>query len=86
MQKSRYVFSSIALNQNHEQENKVIKGDGGAVCLTDNPAALKRWMVAGPEVARSIKEFEVTFQTPQTGDTRHPKQTPNEQRAFASYF
>ena len=35
-------------------------------------------------VARSIKEFEVTFQTPQTGDTRHHKQTPSTQRAFAN--
>ena len=26
-----------------------IKGDGGAVGLTDNPSALRRWMVAGPE-------------------------------------
>ena len=35
-------------------------------------------------VARSIKEFEVTFQTPQTRDTRHHKQTPSTQRAFAN--
>ena len=55
----------------------MIKGGGGAVGLTDNP--LKHWMVA-----RSIKEFEVTFQTPQTGDTRHHKQTPNTQRAYAN--
>ena len=40
-------------------------------------------MVAGPEVARSIKEFEVTFQTPQAGDTRHHEQTPSTQRSFA---
>ena len=37
--------------QNHEQENEISKGGGGAVGLTDNPAALKHWMVA-----RSIKE------------------------------
>ena len=35
-------------------------------------------------VARSSKEFEVTFQTPQTGDTRHHKQTPSTQRGFAN--
>ena len=34
-------------------------------------------------MARSIREFEVTFQTPQTGDTRHHEQTPSTQRAFA---
>lgn len=46
------VFSSIPIDQAHEQNNACIKGDGGAVGLTDNPSALRRWMVAGPEVAR----------------------------------
>ena len=32
----------------------VWKGDGGAVGLTENPAALRRWMVSGPEMARLI--------------------------------
>ena len=32
----------------HEQVNAGVKGEGGAVCLTENPAALRRWMVAGP--------------------------------------
>ena len=37
-----------------------MKGDGGAVGLTENPAALRRWMVSGPEMARLIGEFEVS--------------------------
>ena len=49
MQKSGHVLSLIALDQNHEQENKIIKGDGEAVGLNDNPVALKRWIVTGPE-------------------------------------
>ena len=57
MQKACHVLSSITLDQDHEQENKITKGDGGAVGLTANPAALQRWMVAGPEVVRSIKEY-----------------------------
>lgn len=35
-------FSLTALNHNHEQENEIIKGDGGAVGRTENPTALKR--------------------------------------------
>ena len=61
------------------RKKNIIKSDRGAVGLTDNTAALKRWMVAGPEVAPSIKEFELTFQTPQTSDTRHHEQTPSTQ-------
>ena len=30
------------------------------VGLTENPAALRRWMVSGPEMARIIGEFEVS--------------------------
>jgi hypothetical protein len=30
---------------------------GGAVGLTENPAALLRWMIASPEIARHVNEF-----------------------------
>jgi len=29
----------------------------GAICLTEDPSALRRWMVAGPEVSRLDEEF-----------------------------
>ena len=38
--------------------NSEVKGEGGAVGLTENPAVLRRWMVGGLEVARMMKEFE----------------------------
>lgn len=42
VQKTCHKFSAMALNQAHEQENALIKGEGGAVGLTNNPAALRR--------------------------------------------
>ncbi len=57
VQKTKRVFSSIPLDQAHEQNNACVKGDGGAVGLTEDPSALRR-MVDGPEVARVIGEFE----------------------------
>ena len=51
VQKSKRLFSSIAIDQAHEQINTLVKGDGGTVGLTDNHSALLRWMVAGPVVA-----------------------------------
>ena len=36
------------MDQAHEQNNACVSGDGGAVDLTRNVAALQRWMVAGP--------------------------------------
>ena len=40
--------------------NAQVKGEGGAVGLTENPAALRRWIIAGPEVVRIIQKFEET--------------------------
>lgn len=58
VRKTSNKFSAMAIDQCHEQNNATIKESGGAVGLTDNPGALRRWMVAGPEVARMITEYE----------------------------
>ena len=62
VKKSRHAFFVIAIDQVHEQNNACVKGDGGAVGLTENPAALRRWMVSSPEMARVIGEFEGSIQ------------------------
>ena len=56
--RTTHIFSSITLDQAHEQENSTIKGDDGAIGLTENPAALRKWIAAGPAIARIIVEFE----------------------------
>ena len=58
VKKSRHAFSATAIDQAHEQNNACVKGDGVAVGLTENPAALRRWFVSGPEMARVIGKFE----------------------------
>ena len=71
-QKTSRLFSAIALNQAHEQVNACIKGDGGAVSLTGDPNALRRWMVAGPEVARAIREFQDAMEPVHRDNTEEP--------------
>jgi hypothetical protein len=83
VQKTEHVFSMIALDQNHEQENKDIKSEGGAVGLTENPAALRRWMISGPEIAEAIKEFESTFLDSGPSDCRHHEQAAHVQTSFS---
>ena len=83
VQKTQHFFSLIALNHNHEQQNEAIKDDGGAVGLTESPSALRRWMVAGPEIARVVKEFESTFEATKPSDKRHHVQVTSVQRAFS---
>ena len=58
MNKTAKRFSAMAIDQAHEQNNAMVKGDGGAVGLTENPNALRRWMLSGPEMARLVNEFE----------------------------
>ena len=50
-------FSSIPINQAHEQ-NKLVKEDGGAIGLTKNTAEVTCWMICGPETARIVNEFK----------------------------
>jgi len=48
----------MAHDQIQEQLNAILKGDGGIIGITENESALRRWMTAGPETARIIRELE----------------------------
>ena len=83
VQKTKRMFSAIPLDKAHEQNNAYVKGDGGAIDLTDNATALRRWMVAGPEVARVIVEFQDFNMHPRNQEeTRHHEETPSVQNTF----
>jgi len=56
VKKTTHVFSGITIDQAHEQNNASVNGDSGAVGVTENHAALRRWMVSGPEMARLIAD------------------------------
>ena len=73
----------MAMDQSHEQLNKSIKGEGGAVGLTEDPAALRRWMIAGPELSRIVAEFEDTVCDVSTSSSKHHEQVPHVQMTFA---
>ena len=58
----------MPIDQAHEQHNAVVKGSGGAVGLTQNPSAFRKCLLAGPEQARLIEEFEKQFLTEKEGE------------------
>ena len=58
IRKSQCRLSAISINQAHEQINALVKDEGGAIGLTENPAAFLRWTSAGPEIARVVTKFE----------------------------
>ena len=83
VQRSTHPFSSMAMDQSHEQLNKSIKGEGGAVGLTEDPVALRRWMIAGPELSRVVTEFEDTLCDVSPSSNKHHEQVPHVQMTFA---
>ena len=58
--KTNRAFSSLPIDQVHEQNNKIVKGDGGAIGLTESSTQLLHWMVSGPEMSRIINDFELS--------------------------
>ena len=41
-----------------KQNNKMVKIDGGAIGLLQNPKALMKWMVSGPEISQMLNTRE----------------------------
>lgn len=72
MRKTKRPFSALAIDQAHEQNNAIIKCQGGAVGLTQDPSSLRRFTIAGPEVSRPLLEFE--HHNNSENDTRHHEQ------------
>ena len=60
MNKTNRAFSSLSIDLAHEKNNKIVKGDGGAIGLTESSTQLLRWMVSGPEMSGIITDFEVS--------------------------
>ena len=50
--KTSNKFSTMAIEQCHEQNNAFTKGSGGAIGLTENIGAQRRW--TGPEIGQII--------------------------------
>ncbi len=75
VQKTQKLFSCMAIDQCHEQNNADVKGSiGGAIGLMTNPVALERWMVTGLGVARMVKEFESSLAGTKGNNHRHHEQ------------
>ncbi|KAE8742548.1 hypothetical protein FOCC_FOCC011900 [Frankliniella occidentalis] len=52
------AFSAMGLDQAHEQLNARIKGDGGMIGITESQSSLIKWLLAAPELALLVHEFE----------------------------
>ena len=86
--KTKNRFSAMPIDQAHEQNNAIVKGSGGAVGLTQNPSAFRKWLLAGPEQARLIEEFEEQFVIEKEGACVQTVRTIEElgKEQFKSYY
>lgn len=57
VQKTKRLFLALTLNHAHEQVNAVVKGERGAAGLSENPTALRGWVVPSSELALMVEEF-----------------------------
>ena len=74
MHKSCRQFSSVAIEQAFEQNDAVIKDDGGVIGLTEDPTALRTWAIAGPEVSCLVTRYkEVAGTKDATISSKHHK-------------
>ena len=56
--RSNRKFSRMGIDQAHEQNNKIVKVDGGAIGILDDEAALLKWAVAGPIISKMIEDVD----------------------------
>lgn len=82
VQKTHHRFSTMPLDQAHEQQNSIVKGSGGIIGLTESPAALKEWVVTGPEKSRLLEEFQYNFLTPPVQNDKHHEENMSTQCSF----
>ncbi len=72
-------FSSISEDQAHEQNNKLVKIDGGAIGILDNHISMMKWMVAGPEISRLLHSFD---DKEDDEDSLHHEDTDSHEKRF----
>ena len=86
--KTNRSCSALPIDHAHEQNNKIVKGGGGAIGLTESPSQLMRRMVSGPEISRIINELEASQEllksTSDDRKHRHHEETRGVQSTFQS--
>ena len=53
----------MPIDQAHEQANKMVKGAGGMIGLTEHQKMLERWAIYVPELNRILEILKVTMMT-----------------------
>ena len=49
----------MAIDQGHEENNAIMKDDGGIVGITQHTAALLHWSLTGPEIVKPLMNLNL---------------------------
>ena len=87
VKKSYRAFSAIAIDQAHEQKNRIVKDSCNAVGLFDKPGALHRRLVAGPEISQILSQYKSTknFEWDDSESVCHYSENPSIQNQFMKH-
>ena len=55
VRKTSLVFSNMGVDQAHDQNNKILRNDGGVIGILDNHSTLLKWAIAGPTESHILK-------------------------------
>ena len=72
------------MDQNQEQLHAGVKGVGEAIGLTENDAALQRWLITDPEVARLLEKFKIFHTDDEEGILEHHDLNASDAKQFLS--
>lgn len=79
-------FSSMPLDQVHEQENCKLKNQGGIIGITSDSKSLQKWLLVAPENARLLTEFENQYWYHDNSDEyQHHDENQASQLRFANH-
>lgn len=84
VQITKHAFSRIGLDHAHEQVNAWLKGSGGIVGITENEDALRKWLLAAPELSSMVKSFEEILLPKKNDSIEHHSENRATQTAFKS--
>ena len=54
------MFSNMSIDQAHEQNDKLVKIDRGAIGILENDTALLDWAISGPQISQMLEIFSIS--------------------------
>ena len=82
VQNTMHTFSSITIDQAHEQESAKVKGNGGIVGRIESPPALKQRLISDPEKSRILTDCAQTLFDKVKEDFMHHEEGSTYQTTF----